>query len=91
MRSGLPAETRGAKKSLDPVLYRGEPMTQAHDAEHQTPAAPSPTGSSEMKGEHYTMGHARLGRYAGERRGVPATRAGQGGAYAVVSLSLIHI
>ncbi len=60
-------------------------MTLELDEEHQAPALPGPSGSSETNGEHYIRGHARLGRYAGERRGVPATRAGQGGAYAVAA------
>ncbi|WP_440950714.1 hypothetical protein [Methanosphaerula subterraneus] len=62
--------------------YRGEPMTAELDEEHRTPALP---GSSETNGEHYIRGHARLGRYAGERHGVPATRAGQGVASAVAA------
>ena len=60
-------------------------MTLARDAEHQTPTVPSTPGAAEMKGEQYILGHARRGGYAGERRGVPATRAGQGGAYVVAA------
>ncbi|ACL16691.1 hypothetical protein [Methanosphaerula palustris] len=60
-------------------------MTRALDAENQTPAIPGPSGSSEMKGDHYILKPARRGGYAGERRRVPATRAGQRGGCAVAA------
>ena len=57
-------------------------MTPTRDAEHQTPAVSRNPRPPELTGEHYIMGHARRGWYAGERRGVPATQSGQGVAYA---------
>ena len=60
-------------------------MTRALDDEHQTPALPGPSGPAEMNDEHYITGHARLGRYAGERHRAPATRAGQRGTYSVAA------
>jgi hypothetical protein len=60
-------------------------MNLALNTEHQTPAVSSTPDTSEIKSEQYILGHAWRGGCAGKRRGVPATRAGQGGAYAVAS------
>lgn len=71
---------------MEPAWYRSEPMTLALDAEYQTPeASPDPPCSPERAGEQYILGYTRLGGSAGGRQGVPATRAGQSGAYAVAS------
>ena len=61
-------------------------MTLALDTECQTPeTSPDPPSSPERTGEQYILGYTRLGGSAGDRRGVPATRAGQGGTCAVAS------
>jgi hypothetical protein len=60
-------------------------MNLALDTEQQTPVVSSTPDSAEKKSEHYILGHAWRGGCAGKRRGVPAIRAGQGGAYAVAS------
>lgn len=71
---------------MEPAWYRNEPMTLALDTEHQTPeASPDPPSSPERTGEQYTLGYTRLGGSTGGQRGVPATRAGRSGAYAVAS------
>ena len=60
-------------------------MTRALDAENQMPAVTTTPDSSEIIRDQYILRPPRQGGYAGERRRVPATRAGQRGTCTVAA------